>query len=554
MSDWKKDYIEAPEDWKDQYVDESDHGSPSIDPVNPFSRGFMQGATAGFRDEGAGALKNWKGGVKKAASYLGYDTNGDKDVQEYEKERDESRKLDDQAMTQNAGQYLAGELTPTVAMSLIPIAGQLAGVSRAAKAAELATGAIKGSSLANRVKSGMTVAGLYGAGASKADNTKDLALDTAKSTAMGGGFAALPNKAAIGTALGMYLSKDDLAEGNYGDAAAKTAASIAGTYGVSKALGKLPGLDRLQSRVKNKADDFAYNATEADPKVVEQWRKEAVNNPSVPNQGDFLRKNKIVDWLDSGDKIGKKASAMNKDAGEQIGGLIDEVKTRGTPIDKRSIQKDLLERAKEFYYNKLNPNQASALVKDARSGLKKNFDIDQLEQMARDQKNLAYDAKNGLVRDSHGAEVAHARQGALEKGVERTFETADPDLLDAYKAQKDLFGRTDHMTKNWSKKSAARNQRPIIGEGDINTAGFTGLATKNPYLALAAPVAKRFLSPRISSTIAKGGWLASDALKGLSHIDGSKLGDAALSGLTREDIKNELGAHNYEKLLEMLGK
>jgi len=554
MSDWKNDYIEAPQSWKDEYVDVSSEGPSINEPVNAYSRGVVQGATAGFRDEAAGALKNWKGGAKKAASYLGYDTSGDSDVAEYEKERDESRRLDDVAMKQDPTSYLAGELTPTVAMSLIPVAGQLAGLSRAAKAAQLTSGAIKGSNLASKVKSGMAVGGLYGAGASKSDNLKDLALDTTKSSAMGGGFAAIPSKAAIGSALGLYMSKDDLAEGNYGNAAAKTAASIAGTYAASKALGKLPGIEKIQRKVKSKADDFAYNATEADPKVVEQWRKEAMLHPSEPTQGDFLRKNNIVGWFNSGDKIGRKASKLNKEAGEQIGGLIDEVKTRGTPIDKRSIQLDFLSKAKDFYRTKLNPNQATALVKDARKGLKKKFDIEQLEQMARDQKNLAFDAKSGLVKDSHAAELAHARQNALEKGVERTFEATDQDLLNAYKAQKDLFGRTDHISKNWSKKSAARNQKPLLSNEDINTAGFTGIATGDPAATIAAPIARRFLGPRAASTIAKSGWLASDALKGMSHINGSKLSDAALSGLTRQNIKDELEKRNYEKLLELLSK
>ena len=56
-------------------------------------RGFAQGATFGFRDEGAGLLKSPTGALKEIANKFGTDFS-DEDIEAYRAERDASRMLD----------------------------------------------------------------------------------------------------------------------------------------------------------------------------------------------------------------------------------------------------------------------------------------------------------------------------------------------------------------------------------------------------------------------------------------------------------------------------
>lgn len=540
---WKDDSPVLNGNWKD----ESPVYKPE-DEVSSYGRGFAQGSTIGLRDEAAGALKNPFGALKQAGSFLGYDTTGDSDVEEYKKERDESRRLDDVALEQDPVGYMGGELSPTILASLIPVFGQVGSARLGITGAKALSGAVKGAKAGTAIAKGAALGGAYGAGSSRSEDLKGLATDTAKGAAISGGMSALPSKAALGVGGGLLWGGEDIKNGDYEELLKKIATTTSAAYLAPKAISKITP---KRDTVKKFADDMAYNATEANPEVVKEWRLNAERKPFEPTQGDFLRRNKIVDWFDSPDDIGKKAWDMNKEAGEQIGEWVKEAQSKGATVDHRVLMDNFRDAAMFFRNKKLSPDQYNKLMEDV-SNVNRRIDLEDLHKMAIDQKKLAYDTKKGVIKDSHAAELADTRQDILEKGVEASMEALDPHILKAYQAEKDLFGRTDHVGSNWLSKSAKRNQQHFGGTVDVATGLGTQVATGSPTASILAVLGRRLGVPRIASTTAKVGWSLADAMEavGKGNLD---LYSPAVNTAIRANLANEKEQHNFDALLERLG-
>lgn len=131
-----KDISAVSDDDLDKMIEARLQSADKPSELDSLGRGAAQGVSFGLRDEAAGALKNPVGALKEIANKFGagYD---DEDVGSYKTERDASRRLDDQARETNPMSFGAGQVSGSIAPTLLT--GGAGGVASLA-----AQGAVQG--------------------------------------------------------------------------------------------------------------------------------------------------------------------------------------------------------------------------------------------------------------------------------------------------------------------------------------------------------------------------------------------------------------------------
>jgi len=166
---------------EDSFVE--DQQKPSISSLESGLRGLAQGASLGLADELTGAAEAGLEAAKKVdVSSL---------LKDYERYRDETRKLYKQAQEADPSLYGVGEVAGALGSGLAMPVG-------------------RGASLAAKVAEGAGLGGLAGFGASEAEG-QQLAEDVAKGAALGGGLTGAVSGIASATKKGLS-SLSDLAE------------------------------------------------------------------------------------------------------------------------------------------------------------------------------------------------------------------------------------------------------------------------------------------------------------------------------------------------------
>jgi len=129
------------------------------------ARGAAQGATLGFADELAGAIKDPVGAAKQAASYVGYEPS-EEDVAGYKSARDKYRAADEAARERSPIASTLGEIGGGL---VLPVGGAIRGAKGATGLAKSAAG----------------MGAAYGAGSDTSDTGKGMAISTGMGAALG---------------------------------------------------------------------------------------------------------------------------------------------------------------------------------------------------------------------------------------------------------------------------------------------------------------------------------------------------------------------------------
>lgn len=142
---------------------------PDISELDSAARGAAQGLTFGLADEAVGAANNPVGALKEIANKFGADFS-DEDIEEYKRQRDESRKNFEAAQKANPMSYGAGEIGGGIATAFIPGVGA---IGAAGKAATL------GGKVAAGAAAGLRQGAITGLGMSNEESLGGIAKDTA---------------------------------------------------------------------------------------------------------------------------------------------------------------------------------------------------------------------------------------------------------------------------------------------------------------------------------------------------------------------------------------
>jgi len=270
LTDEQMASLEAKEPKKKKFISDDEmtqlEESSKTGKLKTLGLGVLQGGSFGFADEltaMGSSLSGAKGGLKKAATYLGADYADDPDVVKYETEVSAERDIYKKAAEDRPGYFFGGEMVGSIPTMLIP----------GLQAAKLAKGAKLGKRLWEGSKVGAKAGAAYGAGASEATSTPELAKDIAVGTGMG---AALGPAAELGLmGAGKGLKK--------GVEATKYLSEASPLRGLGTKLGGV-SKEALDTMVKHKPEVKATGKKLADPsdegllpQLSEAIRKHEVN-------------------------------------------------------------------------------------------------------------------------------------------------------------------------------------------------------------------------------------------------------------------------------------
>lgn len=408
--------------------------------LESFGRGAAQGATLGFRDELAGAIKSPSGAAKKAAAYFGYDAGSDKDIEEYLKERDASRLLDESAQKSNPKSFLGGNLTGSLATLAVP-----------------GLGATKGATALNALKAG-GLGATMATGSSKAEDTEGLAKDAALGAGIGAG----------------------------GSIVAEKVISPALSYGADKAK---TGFQKLSDALKDKAENLAENATGATRVQAEKF---------APNAGRELLDKKLVRFLDAPKNIADRTDQLMTKSEGVMDDVLSSLDAKGVKVSPDKVLGEFDSRIARLSSDPSTAPQARALetIKEDVANALGNDDkaLSVLEKWKRGYKKVNW-------QDPDAALARKEAYRSLMKSVEGGATEADPNLADKFIAAKKDYGLAAPIQEAAEKRAAQLNQHPILGLNDIATAGASS-AVGGPIAALPGIAARRALAPRISSSAA----------------------------------------------------
>lgn len=124
--------------------------------------------------------------------------------------------------------------------------------------------------------------------------------------------------------------------------------------------------------------------------------------------------------------------------------------------------------------------------------------------------SLAEQTKRGFNQQSK-LNWSNPNQGQAQKEAYRSYkgevetaaETVDPTIANQFKEAKDTYGLLKPIQEAAERRAIQQNQNPIGGFNDMTTAG-AGAIAGGPVTAIAAPLARRALAPRIPSMTAVG--------------------------------------------------
>lgn len=262
------------------------------------------------------------------------------------------------------------------------------------------------------------------------------------------------------------------------------------------AAGVRPVASAVSNGLKSFAEKEAVNATGATGKQASKFSDDA---------GRELLDRGIVKFGDSQATIAQKASDAVDAANKQIDESLKKLDAKGVTASADNIVAELSSRAAAL---EKDPSQLGVakklrgIVDDIISTGQSNVPISEAETTKRGFNKIA-----GNWMDPESGQAGKIAYQAYRKEVEGAAKAADPAISAQFEEGKKTFGLLRPIQEAAERRAATTAQSPHGGLADIAMAG-AGIAHGNPALALAAPVARRVIAPRMASTISA----TSDAL------------------------------------------
>lgn len=336
--------------------------------------------------------------------------------------------------------------------------------------------------------------------------------------AIGGGLLATPSSFGLGTipggALGYAAGKQGariLKNQLLGDPYDETDAAglvkqtvgdvgegaIAETGGL--ALGKVVevGAPMVSKSIKgvgkslaNKAEKLAENATGATRVQKEKF---------ADNAGRELLDRKIVSFGDDAEKIAEKSSTAIKQAEKGMDDALKSLEEQGAKVDVNKVVSNVESKIAEL---KKDPSKADVVRKleqvvlDITGAGESSIGLSFAEKIKR---GFNKNSRNWL--DPMKGEADKTAYLAYRDAVEEAAQAVDPQAAKLFTDSKKTYGLMNPIEDAATKRAAQLEQSPVGGFLDV-TSGLVGGGVAGIPGAVGAAVGRRFLSPRISSSMA----------------------------------------------------
>lgn len=282
------------------------------------------------------------------------------------------------------------------------------------------------------------------------------------------------------------------------------AKALEGASDVAKAV--KPGLiDTISSKLKTVAEKAAVNATGATGKQAAEF---------APSAGRELLDRGIVKLGDNQAKIAARAGEAVTQANSEIDTALSALDEKGVKVDANNVYKVIRDKITQMRTDpskadvaKLMENELDNLVKSTEAKGSAEFGMQEAENVKR-----GYNRKAGNWADPEksmsGKELYQTWRGAVEDAAK----AADPQTAKAFEEGKKSYSLLAPIQEAAERRAATTAQSPAGGLLDAATAG-AGFVKGGPVGMVAAPLARRFIAPRLASTIAVSADKAADLVK-----------------------------------------
>lgn len=285
--------------------------------------------------------------------------------------------------------------------------------------------------------------------------------------------------------------------------------------GAAQGIGNLiaPAISRIPGALKSFAAKKAITATGATGKQAMEF---------APDAGEQLLKRNIVGFANNPQEVAQKATAAVENSEQSLDDALSKLSSSGAVVNKYDIIKKLRDRAED-----LSDDPAQFAVSDQlnrladrigdsidKSGITSTSPISEKEAVKRGvfvpiakaentKRGFWATAKFGQNISNYERSASKEAGDVYRQAVEDAATKFNPEIASQFKEAKKTYGLLSPIADAASARSATLNQSPHGGLLDVASAG-AGAVLGGKEGAIAAPVARRFISPRIPSAEAVG--------------------------------------------------
>lgn len=256
----------------------------------------------------------------------------------------------------------------------------------------------------------------------------------------------------------------------------------------------IPGLIRDTGKgLKKFAEKSAVNATGATGKQASEFSEDA---------GRQLLDRKIVKFGDTQEKIAKRAAEAVKVAERDLDNALSSLSEKGVKVDENTIYNVIRSKIKDMARDPSKADVAKALDNELTNVLASAEARGSAEVPILEAETIkrGYNRKAGNWMDPDKSMTGKEMYRAYRKAVEKVAES-NPKLAKMFKDAKKSYGLLAPIEESAARRAATTQQSPAGGFLDV-TSAIGGAAAGGPAMAIGAPIARRIIAPRISSSTA----------------------------------------------------
>lgn len=322
--------------------------------------------------------------------------------------------------------------------------------------------------------------------------------------------ASIGKLALQGAAQGLGSSEADLTKGEIGQAAIDTGLSAGLGAGIGYAAPKvMSGLSKIGSKVSGVLDDIGEssikNATGATGKQLQNF-EEGIGR-KLYNEGQ-------VRFADTAENIAQRVTQSSDEAIQNIDESLKLLDNQGVSLNVDDIVKSIQDNIDVL---QKDPSKAS-IVKQLQNEIENTLNIGRKNPLSLSQaENIkrGYQSKvNWNTPETNPAN--RAISNIYKDSVEEAALKANPELSNVFTEGKKTFGRLAPIKEAAERRAAVQNQSQFGNLMDVASAGvgLYGVAEGDPLTSATAGIAgRRFIAPRIASSIGVSAFKIADALK-----------------------------------------
>ncbi len=250
-----------------------------------------------------------------------------------------------------------------------------------------------------------------------------------------------------------------------------------------------PALLKAEDYFLNKAGRLAENATGATAVQAEKFK---------PGSGVTLLKEGIVGAFDDAESIARKAAQKMTQQERAIDQSLKFVDEKGIMVSADKIANKLEQKAAEVAQDPSRADVARKLQTIVNDIYMSGNSLVTASKAEATKRGFNKVARNWL--DPQQGEAGKIAYRAYRDAVEEAAEEAG--VSNTFKQAKEMFGTLAPIEAAASRRALQLNQSPAGGLLDMASAGV-GAGAGGVFGAIALPAARRFASPRLTSTAAK---------------------------------------------------